>query len=270
VALDAADRPNPFQSLHLDRERLREQIASHIQEMIAANQLRPGDQLPSERELAKSIGVNRGTVREAIRLLEQRGLIELRTGSGAYVTAVPSSNVTDSIERYFVFGACSHEDLIKLREILDPEIAALAAERATADEMVSLRRLVERIEVSFFSDTTQYAADDAEFHMLLARASHNDLIIAIMNGLHKVMVRWILAQSRGHQLEGGARSHRAVCDAITRRGPEEARQAMRVHHQFTRSTLNGDQQLAGRALNDIARLDLFAGEAQASLAAGAG
>jgi GntR family transcriptional repressor for pyruvate dehydrogenase complex len=265
VALDAANRPNPFESLHLDRERLREQIADHIQAMIAANQLRPGDQLPSERDLAKSVGVNRGTVREAIRLLEQRGLIELRTGSGAYVTAVPASNVTDSIERYFAFGTCSHEDLVKLREILDPEIAALAAERATAAEIESLRQLIERIEVSFFSDTTQYAIDDAQFHMTLAEASHNDLIIAIMNGLHKVMVHSILAQSRTHHLEGGARSHRTVYEAITRRSPEDARQAMRVHHVFSRSTLDADRELAIGGVNEMARLGIPATDSALSL-----
>ena len=264
MSSDEASRPNLFQSLHLDRERLREQIADHIQVMIAANQLKPGDQLPSERVLAKSIGVNRGTLREAVRLLEQRGLIEMRTGSGAYVVNVPPSTVTDSIERYFAFGSCCHEDLIKLREILDPEIAALAAERATAAEIESLHQLVKRIEISFFEDTTRYAADDAEFHETVAQSSHNVLIIAIMNGLHKVLTRWILAQSRQHQLEGGARSHRAVYEAIARRSSEDARQAMRIHHLFSRSTLDGDLELAARALSEIARLDYPAVEAKPS------
>ena len=243
-----------FQSLHLDREKLREQIADRIQDMIATNQLKSGEQLPSEREMAKIVDVNRGTVREAIRLLEQRGLIEMRVGSGAYVVSVSPSTVTDSIERYFAFGSCSHEDLITLRGILDPEIAALAAERATAAEIESLRQLAERIDVSFFEDTAQYATDDAEFHVTVAQASHNDLVIAIMGGLHKILARWILAQSRSHQLEGGARSHRAVYEAISRRSPEDARQAMRVHHMFTRATLNGDVELATRGLSEIARL----------------
>ena len=136
----------PFNRCIWIEKKLREQIADRIQDMIATNQLKPGEQLPSEREMAKSVGVNRGTVREAIRLLEQRGLIETHTGSGAYVVNVSSSTVTESIERYFAFGSCSHEDLIQLREILDPEISALAAERATTAEIESLHQLVDRIE----------------------------------------------------------------------------------------------------------------------------
>jgi GntR family L-lactate dehydrogenase operon transcriptional regulator len=131
--------------------------------------------------------------------------------------------------------------------------------------MESLRQLVERIEVSFFSDTTQYATDDAEFHVTVAQASHNDVVIAIMNGLHKVLTRWILAQSRQHRLEGGARSHRAVYEAIAKRSPEDARQAMRIHHLFSRSTLDGDRELAARALSEIARLNLSTVEAQLSV-----
>ena len=254
-----------FQSLHLDREKLREQIADRIQEMIATNQLKSGQQLPSEREMAKIVDVNRGTVREAIRLLEQRGLIEMRVGSGAYVVSVSPSTVTDSIERYFAFGSCSHEDLITLRGILDPEIAALAAERATAAEIECLRQLAERIEVSFFEDTAQYAADDAEFHVTVAQASHNDLVIAIMGGLHKVLARWILAQSRSHQLEGGARSHRAVYEAIAKRSPEDARQAMRIHHSFTRATLMADLELAAHGLDKIARRDFPIARAESSV-----
>ena len=254
-----------FQSLHLDREKLREQIADHIQDMIATNQLKSGEQLPSEREMAKIVDVNRGTLREAIRLLEQRGLIEMRVGSGAYVVSVSPSTVTDSIERYFAFGSCSHEDLITLRGILDPEIAALAAERATAAEIECLRQLAERIEESFFEDTTRYAADDAEFHVTVAQASHNDLVIAIMGGLHKVMARWILAQSRRHQLEGGARSHRAVYEAIAKRSPEDARQAMRIHHSFTRATLMADLELAAHGLDKIARLDFPIARAESSV-----
>lgn len=250
------NEPDLFQSLHLKRVHLREQIADSIQEMVAANQIQPGTQLPSERDLAKSIGVNRATIREAIRVLEQRGLVQMRTGSGTYVVDVPASTVSESIERYFAFGACSHEDLVTLREILDPEIAALAAERATAAEIERLRKLVDEIEVAFSEDTVRYAATDAEFHEVVAGATHNDLIIAITNGLHRIMARWILAQSQTHRLEGGALSHRSVYQAIAAHSPDAARQAMRVHHGFTRATLTADVELGSRSLAEIARLSL--------------
>lgn len=256
LSANGNNEPDIFHSLHLKRENLREQIADSIQEMVAANQIQPGTQLPSERDLAKSIGVNRATIREAIRVLEQRGLVQMRTGSGTYVVDVPASTVTESIERYFAFGTCSHEDLVKLREILDPEIAALAAERATGAEIETLRKLVEEIESAFREDTLRYAATDAQFHEVVAGATHNDLIIAITSGLHKIMTRWILAQSQTHRLEGGALSHRSVYQAIADRSPDAARQAMRIHHEFTRSTLTSDVELGTRSLAEIARLDL--------------
>jgi GntR family transcriptional repressor for pyruvate dehydrogenase complex len=227
-----------FQSLKLRRERLHKQIADSIQEMIAENQLRPGDQLLSERELAKLLGVNRATVREAIRLLEQLGLVQMKVGSGTYITNMPRSVVAESIERYFVFGSCSHHDLITLRDILEPEMAALAAEHATPEDLTRLKELVEQIEDTFARDEIKnYAAADTGFHEALAIATHNALIIAIASGLEKVMRTWIQAQSETHRLEEGARSHRPVYDAIAARDPDRAREAMRIHMRITRSTL---------------------------------
>ena len=235
---DMCSQTSQFEALSLRREHLRVQIAESIQQMIAAQQLQPGDQLPSERELARQLGVNRATLREGIRLLEQRGLVQMKVGSGTYITDVAQATVADSIERYFVFGSCSHEDLITLRDILEPEMAALAAERATAEDLARLRELVERMEVTFANnDIASYAAADAEFHEALALATHNRLISAIAGGLARLMRAWIQAQSESMRLEEGARSHRLVYEAIVARDPERARGAMRVHMRTTRATL---------------------------------
>jgi GntR family transcriptional repressor for pyruvate dehydrogenase complex len=236
IDLDTAD--DLFHTLKLRRESVREQIADRIQEMVAANQLQAGTQLPSERELARMLGVNRATVREAIRLLEQRGLVRMKLGSGTYIAHVPSSTVAETIARYFTFGSCSHEDLVKLREMLDPEIAALAAERAQPEDLVELSRCIGEIDSTFRSGVpVPYAHADAAFHEAIARATHNPLVIAITSGLHQIVRAWILAQSSVHRLEGGALSHRAVYDAITTRNPAAARSAMQVHHTFTRAAM---------------------------------
>ena len=236
---DTADRTaDLFRTMPLRRERVREQIADRIQEMIAADQLPPGTQLPSERDLAKSLNVNRATVREAMRLLEQRGLVRMRLGSGTFIADVSSSLVAETIERYFVFSSCSHKDLMKFREVLDPEIAALAAERATAEDMELIKQRLEVLEVAFYSDDTGvYAGADTNFHESLALATHNPLMIAVASGLHKIMHIWILAQSKAHRLEGGAKSHRPIYDAVVARHPEDARQATILHLAYARSTL---------------------------------
>jgi GntR family transcriptional repressor for pyruvate dehydrogenase complex len=231
-----------FRSLELRRERLHEQIAQNIEEMIASDQLRPGDQLPTERELAKLLGVNRATVREGIRLLQQRGLVDMKVGSGTFVTNVPLSVVADSIERYLNHSSCTHEDLVALREILEPETAALAAVHATPEELARLSDLVQRVEETFAAmDVKNNAAADADFHQALAQATHNELIVAITAGLKKPMRDWLEAQGLAHRLEGGSRSHRTVCEAVAARDPQRARAAMNTHNQFTRSTLRAAQ-----------------------------
>jgi GntR family transcriptional repressor for pyruvate dehydrogenase complex len=248
-----ADKPAElFQSLQLRRERLNEQIADSIQEMIAVNKLKPGTQLPAERELARLMGVNRATVREGIRILEQRGLVTMRMGSGTYIADVPPATVTDSIERYLVFGQCSHEDLIKLREMLEPEIAAVAAEQATDEDIARLRELAAQIDVAFAEGTAaEYARLDTAFHETLGSATHNALVIAIVAGLRKVMQGWVLAQSVTHRIEEGAHSHGRVAESVASRDPEAARQSMRHHNGFMRTTMTSDVELTGKRLSAL-------------------
>lgn len=241
------NEPNDiFQSLSLRRKYLHEQIADAIQTMIADGQLQRGSQLPPERELAKLLGVNRATLREAIRLLEQRGLVYMKVGSGTYVTeAIPASVMADCIERQFVFGHCSHEDLVTLREILEPGLAVVAAERATEEDLERLKGLVEQIEEAFArGDHVKNSEADTAFHVALAIATHNALIISISEGLQQVMLKWMLAQTEAFHLQEGADSHRAIYEAIAARNPVRAREAMEFHMTTTRRSQLG---LAGKA-----------------------
>ena len=181
----------PFESVQLTRERLHEQIADSIQEMITCGQIQVGERLPPERELAKLPDVNRSTVREAIRLLHQRGLVEMKTGSGTYITKVPTSIVGEAIERLYISHDCSYEDLVALRSILEPGIATLAAIKAEPEDLERLDRSLQRLDSLWYSmDCIEdLVAADTDFHMALAVASHNELLLAIFNGIRMVMVR---------------------------------------------------------------------------------
>ena len=240
-----------FKSLGLRRKHLHEQIADLIQAMIAEGQIQRSSQLPPERELAKLLGVNRATVREAIRLLEQRGLVHMKVGDGTYVTdAISMSVVADCIERQFVFGQCSHEDLVALREILEPGVAAMAALRATDEDLAEMKALIEQIEESFSRrDTAANSHADTAFHMALANATHNELIIAISIGLQQVMLKWMLTQTAAFHFGDGATSHRAVYDGIVARNPVQAREAMAFHMSTTRRSQLG---LAGKRDSETA------------------
>src|SRR3712207_2564938 len=116
--------------------------------MIADKQLQEGEQLQSERELACMFGVNRGSIRQAIHLLQHRRLVQSRLGSGTYINRVPGNVLGQSIERYVALDNCTHEDLLDLREIHEPGIAALAARRATSEDLARLKALVEQIETA--------------------------------------------------------------------------------------------------------------------------
>jgi len=222
-----------FGSVEIRREHLHLQIADSIQAIIAESRLAPGWQLPPERDLAEMLGVNRTTVHQAMHLLQQRGLVEMKVGSGTYVTDVPQSVLTESIERYLMFNRGTHEDLITLREILEPEIAALAARRATPADVARLTETVEQLEARF-ADEGIWPAEDMAFHEALAEASHNELIIAITRGLQNVMRSWLKALGKQSWKPGGMQSHRRICEAIAAGDPLAAREAMRMHMRFVR------------------------------------
>jgi GntR family transcriptional repressor for pyruvate dehydrogenase complex len=228
---------DPFESLGVIRSTLDMQIAERIEALVAAESLRPGDVLPSERDLAVRLGVSRNTVRSAILSLKERGLLVVKPGSGTYISAIADDVLSDSVERYCVFGSCSHDDLLALREMLEPGLAAQAAEHATEDELTRMGALIDKIEATFLGeDFPAHAEADTSFHMAIAHAARNELVMAIMGGLQRVMRVWLENQTRMTPSEGGARSHRSVYEAIASRDPGGAREAMSRHMVWARKS----------------------------------
>jgi GntR family transcriptional repressor for pyruvate dehydrogenase complex len=214
----------------ITRKPLYEQIADHIQEMIASHELEPGTRLSTERELAQQMEVNRTTIHQAVGLLQQRGLVEMKVGSGIYVIDMPPSVVADSIQRYFTFGNCSFQELVTLRCILEPEMAALAATSATTEDLARLNQTIQKLEQAFDrGDETDFAHFEMDFHEGIAAATHNELIIAISKGLHNLVRDWLETHGTGKRTKELVLVHRAVCDAVTRGDPAAARQAMLDH-----------------------------------------
>jgi GntR family L-lactate dehydrogenase operon transcriptional regulator len=231
---------------------LYEQIADKMQEMIAANQLKSGTQLPTERELAQQLGVNRTTVHQAIGVLQQRGIVEMKVGNGTYVINMPNSVVADSIQRYFLFGNCSVEDLIDLRKLLEPGLAELSAQRASDADLAELARLIRLGEESFDrGDLNAYAEADAAFHEALATATHNELIIAISAGLHNLMRAWLSSDGTSHLLVNSPRSHREVYEAVAARAPRRAFDAMEAHLQLANAALRRKQTTDRQVVPDL-------------------
>src|SRR5579885_2903762 len=207
-----------------------EQIAAQIEQLILSGKLRSGDRLPTERELAEQFGASRTAVREAMKTLAQKGLVDMRPGRGTIVIDGTTQAMRHSLGLMMRVGQVSGSDeLVEVREILEPEIAALAAARAGEEHIAALREAVAIMDASL-NDADTYIAADNNFHRALANATRNTLILAFVDSIVD-----LLSEQRKHIFSvsgGSARGqvhHKLILDTIARRDPEAARAAMRAH-----------------------------------------
>lgn len=175
-AQNTAHRALPVQKVN--REGLSEQIVEQLQELIFEKHLRSGSRLPGERELCEQFGVSRTVIREATKVLAQRGMLVIEPGRGTYVTLPAEQDVARSITLFARARDVSFVNLVEVRRALEPEIAELAAARATETHRQRLRACIEVMDRSL-ADPEAYVAADQEFHSVLAEATGNDILIAI-------------------------------------------------------------------------------------------
>ena len=222
--------------IDLVRERLHEQIADKIQELIVTRELQPGDRLPPERELAKTLGVSRPTVREALRLLQHWGLVTMKPGSGTYVIKMGAAPIVRSVERFFSVTDCSSEDLIQIRALLEPEAAALAAVNKTPEDIKALKQTVEAMAQALQSrDREQLISADMEFHLAMVNASGNKLLAVMFASIYH-LIRSSIQEGVENVFydEGSIELHRMILDAILDGDPDRAREAIGSHLEVTR------------------------------------
>ncbi len=210
--------------------RLYEQIVQQIEESILSGALKPGDQLPAERELANRFGVSRTAVREAVKALREKGLVESYSGKGTFVTNGTSQVIRQSLDLMTRIGqpeGLAH--LVDLRQILEPEIAALAATRIDDQLLATMREAVATMDRSLH-DPDSYIEADLDFHLALAEAVDNPLILSLLDSvvglLRKQRVR-IFGADGGP--EPGQFHHKRILEAIERHDADAARELMRAH-----------------------------------------
>jgi GntR family transcriptional regulator, transcriptional repressor for pyruvate dehydrogenase complex len=226
----------------LDRSRLYEQVANKIETMIVSRHLKPRDRLPSERDLAESFAVSRTVIREAFKLLEARGLIEILTGNGVFVSQLDSSVVAKSLGMYLHLQGAMRDSEFKiheLRRILEVEIAGLAAERATAAELDLLWQLLERMGEEALS-REQVAMLDLEYHVTLAQATHNEMISLVYEPVIDYLRQQLIAawQRYDRSPELFNQQHRELYEAVRAHDPARARAAMMAHLDYARQLLD--------------------------------
>src|SRR5712691_9200645 len=215
--------------------RLYEQIVQQIEESVLNGSLKPGDQLPAERELAQRLGVSRTAVREAVKALREKGLVEAYSGRGTFVTDGTSQAIRQSLDLMIKIGqpdGSTH--LAELRAILEPEIAALAATRAEEQYVTTMRDAVAVMDRAR-QDPDAYIEADLDFHLALAEAAANPLILSLIDSIVGLLRE---QRMRIFKVDGGPERgqfhHKRILEAIEQRNPEKAREAMRAHLQQVR------------------------------------
>jgi GntR family transcriptional repressor for pyruvate dehydrogenase complex len=202
-------------------------VAEALEELIVGGRLAAGAPLPPEAVLAARFHVSRVSLREAIRMLAARGLIEVRHGVGLFVAGASPRPVSDAITLLLRRERAAPEDLLEVRRLLEVEIAALAAQRATGEDLARLAEALAELGRTDQPLEAQIAAD-AAFHLALASAAHNPVFLAISEAvrqplLESMRVTYPADDGPSHR----QREHAAIFDAVRRHRLEDARTAMR-------------------------------------------
>jgi DNA-binding FadR family transcriptional regulator len=163
-----------------------ELIVDKIRDLIVEREFGQGDRLPSERELAEQFGVSRASIREATSALTALGLVEARTGDGTYIKTNLTESILQPLSWAVVLAGGVGQDLVEARKIIEPGIAALAAERATESDKEKLYETVKSMEKAV-GNPVKFAEQDLQFHMSIAEAAHNQILLETMNGFQRLL-----------------------------------------------------------------------------------
>jgi GntR family transcriptional repressor for pyruvate dehydrogenase complex len=232
--------------------RLYEQIVQQIEDSILQGSLKAGDQLPAERELAQKFGVSRTAVREAVKALREKGLVEAYSGRGTFVTDGTSQAIKQSLEMMVKIGQPEGSvHLAEVRAILEPEIAALAAVRCEEQHIVSMAEAVAVMDQAK-RDPDAYIEADLDFHLALAEAASNPLILSLLDSIVGLLREQRL---RIFNVEGGPERgqyhHKRILEAVRDHDPEKAKASMRAHLKQIR-----EYSQAATSSPDVAGLNL--------------
>jgi GntR family transcriptional repressor for pyruvate dehydrogenase complex len=223
---------NIFKTIDPDRRGTSsEEVVTNLREMIHRGELRSGDRLPPERDLAKLLGVSRPTLRMALRSLSAVGVLRSRQGAGTFVVQDDEPPALDSgpLRLMASLRGFSSAEMFEARRALEMVVAGLAAERATGEQMASMAEELAGMYASL-DEPEQYLVHDMRFHQMVAGASGNRILTALMN-----MVATILLDvrsktvKRAKDLKESAEMHRQIYRAIRDRDPAAARGAMQDH-----------------------------------------
>ena len=222
--------PNVLEAIRRT-DTLSQHATGQLEQLIRDGHYKPGDVLPSERTLAEQFGVSRTVVREAVRALVAKSLLEVRQGRDTVVRAPSEQSVVQSVTAFMQIGRpdLDYRKVHEVRRVLEVEIAGLAAERRGPDDLLTLERQVEEM-VLLRGAQPDFARNDLGFHVLLARATHNELFALLLDSVADVLFK---VRELGNVVPGApdnaVRHHRHILGAVRAGEAGAARAAMLEH-----------------------------------------
>lgn len=213
------------------KRRLSDDVAGQVRARIVSGELRPGDKLPSERELADQFAVSRGAVREALRTLELAGVVNIQHGvtGGAFISHGDPTIMEDNLKDLFYLGGVSLDELTEARVWIETLVSRIACERATEDDLAALTANVDEAEALFRKGFYEEKIDvHIEFHNILARATHNPVMVMLMGSLMELM-REFANEVGGERNDLTLKARRRFLKLLRQRDADGAAAAMAQH-----------------------------------------
>lgn len=218
--------------------RLYESAIEQIMDLVKRSELKPGDKLPPERELAEKLSISRGSLREAFRVLESRGLIKSKPGGGRYIREIRENSHGNTENIILSLEKSSILELLEAREMFEVKIAKIAAQRATTEDIELIEQALNKMNQEEKLKEDKEIESDTEFHLAIARASHNFVFTNIIR-LHLDLLKgtrektWQMSGRREKQYQ----EHQAILQAIKEHDIKKAGEVMLSHLRKVREVL---------------------------------
>ena len=220
-----------------------ELIIAQIRDMILNGNLKKGDKLPSERDLAVQMNVSRSSVREALIALQTTGIVEAKHGGGNFIRNNFEESLLEPLSLAFFLEKGSFDDLYQVRAILETEMAGVAAQNITEEEKIQLQDIITKIYVTEATETFLNSKLDRELHYTIAKASKNLIFVSIFNIITQIMLfsinynREKILNSPDNE-EKLVAIHRNICSKIIKNDVDGAKVAMKEHFDYVSKFIN--------------------------------
>ena len=219
--------------IQVNKSSLSQQIAENLENMILDQEFQVGERLPGEIDLADKFGASRNVVREALTMLRERGLVEVRNGSGAYVTQVGPQTLGAAVARITAVGSVSPHEVYEIRMALEVRACGLAAVNGTEEEKIKLAEIVQNMERDY-NNLDKWNKHDRKFHRALAKMTHNALFPAMITPMIPLIFSKddpAFVPPTDEMIQGGIEEHKDILNAVCNGDRSAAEESMARHLQ---------------------------------------